>query len=153
MEVDRSRQSIDCSSSRNPSLRQLDRILATTSSGVRRDAGQRPKKSASTSWTIAPTVLCAHGGPFGGRGVSRYVYRYFRLQSANVSSFVGVATNSRLGIPGSMSFIRSARLDEVADSAGNELDRDRAQQQTGDPRDQEYAVLPEDPHDHAGEPQ
>ena len=70
----RTRWRADCASSAKPWLIQPWSSRSPATAGVRRASGSR-HHPASALCTLAPTLLCAHGGPFGGGGRSRYVMR------------------------------------------------------------------------------
>src|SRR2546421_6090189 len=86
------------SSPRYPSLTQVALSSTGNASGRRRSRGS-PYQLRSAVCTLAPSELCAHGGPFGGPGRSTYAYRYRRGQSSYAVSLLGVHTNNRSRIP------------------------------------------------------
>jgi len=60
----------DCASLAYPSVIQPWSSSAPAASTVRRASGSR-HQAASALCTLAPRLLCAQGGPFGGTGRSR----------------------------------------------------------------------------------
>ena len=65
-----SRYRADCAPLAYPSVIQPWSSSAPAASTVRRASGSR-HQPASALCTLAPRLLCAHGGPFGGTGRSR----------------------------------------------------------------------------------